>query len=74
MIANQYAVSAFFVNRKMHYFNGTTMDLAKRVNDLGLRVGKRFKANYGGTERQGAREVVVVAAPHEACAGGLWVE
>ncbi len=65
---NGYVTSTAWVGKSVIAFNGTTKDLAESLMARGVKVGTKVLANYGGSLKANAREMMTVDDPR-----GLWV-
>ena len=71
---NAHARSVGWLGNKAFDFDATTLGLVKAAIANGAKTGDKVLANYSGTLRNCAREMRIIAAPHDVRAGGFWVE
>jgi hypothetical protein len=73
---NARVLSTFQVGKLTGTFDGTTLDLVRRATLLGATAGAEILANYGGRSLslEDTIRMVLIAAPHDPRAAGLWAE
>lgn len=69
---NGFVKSIAWFNGKSFEFDGTTRGLTLSALANGAKEGTKIKANFGGKSIEGAREMVIVSAPHDERAKGFW--
>lgn len=65
--------SRFTYCGKAYEFDGTTLDLAKRLDKLGAEIGDQIWANYGGMSVEGL-ELYVIVKDARKTTNGKWVQ
>ena len=71
---NGFVQSSAWIGSKPFLFDGTVKGLVRSAVSVGAKAGTSVKANFGGTTKAGARDMVIISAPHDDRAMGFWAK